>query len=149
MADSHRRVSTLLDIVEKHKSTTDLFLFLGDIDNDFDEVLMMYPSIRYMRVVGNNDFYSTYPLFREVMLAGKRVYFCHGHTHYVKHGYQDIIRHCKNIDADICLFAHTHTQYADYVDGLYIMNPGAVSNGEYGMIDIVDNGVMLIPCKID
>lgn len=148
MSDSHKRIGNLFEIVEKHIDSTDLFIFLGDVDNDFDEVLMVYPNIRYMRVVGNNDWYSNHPLFRETTLNGKKIYFCHGHTHRVKFGYQDIISHSKNIGADICLFGHTHTQYTDYDDGLYIMNPGAVCNGEYAMIDIVENGIMLIPGKL-
>ena len=34
-----------------------------------------------------------------------------------------------------------------YDDGLYIMNPGSIQNGEYGMIDIEPNGIMLIKMK--
>lgn len=148
LSDSHRRMNYLYEIVEKHKDNADLFIFLGDMDSDFDKVLELYPSIRYMRVAGNNDWSSMHPLFRETKLNNKTVYFCHGHTHHVKHGYQDIIAHCKNINADICLFGHTHLQYTDYDDGLYIMNPGAVCNGEYAMIDILDNGIMLIPSRL-
>lgn len=148
VSDSHRRMGNLFDIIEMHKDSAELFIFLGDMDNDFDEILMVYPNLRYMRVAGNNDWSSRHPLFREIMLSGKRIYFCHGHTHHVKHGYQDIINHCKNIKADICLFGHTHMQFTDYDDGLYIMNPGAVIKGEYGMIDITDSGIMLLPSKI-
>lgn len=148
MSDSHKRTGNLFDIVEKHMNNTDLFIFLGDIDDDFDDILTMYPNISYRRVAGNNDWYSSHPLFREITFHGKKIYFCHGHTHHVKHGYENIISHCKNIQADICLFGHTHTQYTAYDNGLYIMNPGAVCNGEYGIIDVVDNGIMIIPSKI-
>ena len=44
MSDSHGAVGTLLDIIERHRDNTDLFIFLGDVDNDFDEVLMAYPD---------------------------------------------------------------------------------------------------------
>lgn len=148
LSDSHRRRSTLFDIVELHKDDADMFIFLGDIDDDFDEILFAYPHLKHIRVVGNNDFSSPHPPFRETKLNGKKVYICHGHTHYVKHGYQMLVSHCQNIGADICLFGHTHEQYTTYLNGLYIMNPGAVCNGEYGIIDIVDKGVMLIPSKI-
>lgn len=148
VSDSHKRVGNLFEIIEKHMQSTDLFIFLGDIDDDFDNVLMLYPHIRYMRVVGNNDWHSTHPLFRETKFNGKKLFFCHGHTFHVKFGYQEIINHSKAIGADICLFGHTHTQYADYIDGLYIINPGAVCNGEYAIIDVMDNGIMLIPSKL-
>jgi hypothetical protein len=148
LSDSHRRVGNLFEIIEKHMDSTDLFLFLGDIDDDFDEVLLLYPNIKYQRVVGNNDWSSPHSLEGEVIVNGKKIFFCHGHKYHVKFGYGEIIKHCKNIGADICLFGHTHVQYKDYDDGLYIMNPGAVASGEYGIIDIVDNGIMLIPSKI-
>lgn len=148
LSDSHKRIGNLFEIIEKHMDSTDLFIFLGDIDDDFDHVIMLYPSIKYMRVVGNNDWNSPHPLFREISFNGKKIFFCHGHTYHVKFGYQEIISHSKSIAADICLFGHTHTQYSGYDDGLYIMNPGAVCNGEYGIIDIVPNGIMLIPSRI-
>ena len=85
LSDSHRRRSILFEIVEKHFEDADLFIFLGDVDDDFDEVLFAYPHLRYIRVVGNNDFSSTHPLFRETILNGKKVYLCHGHTQYVKY----------------------------------------------------------------
>lgn len=148
MSDSHKRTGNLFDIVERHMDNADLFIFLGDIDDDFDDILTMYPNIHYRRVAGNNDWYSNHPLFREITFNGKKIFFCHGHTYYVKHGYESLISHCKNIGADICLFGHTHTQYTSYDNGLYIMNPGAVCNSEYGIIDIVENGIMMIPSKI-
>ena len=148
LSDSHRRVSTMLDIIEKHIHTADYFIFLGDMDNDFDEVISLYPNLKYFRVAGNNDYSSQHPLSMEIRLANKLIYICHGHTHYVKHGYGEIISHAKKINADICLFGHTHTQYNDYINSLYIMNPGAVCNGEYALIDIVDKGIMLIPQEI-
>ncbi len=148
ISDSHKRMGNLFDIIERHMDNADLFIFLGDMDDDFDSVLELYPRINYRRVVGNNDWYSTNALFGEITFNGKKVFYCHGHTYHVKHGYQEIISHSKAIGADICLFGHTHTQFTDYDDGLYIMNPGAVCNGEYGIADIENNGIMLIKAKL-
>lgn len=148
ISDSHKRMGNLFDIIERHMDNADLFIFLGDMDDDFDDVLALYPRINYRRVVGNNDWYSTNALFGEINFNGKKVFYCHGHTYHVKHGYQEIISHSKSIGADICLFGHTHTQFTDYDNGLYIMNPGAVCNGEYGIVDVENNGIMLIKAKI-
>jgi len=147
-SDSHGLRNKLYDIIDKHKDSTDLFVFLGDMDDDFDRVTMLYPDIKYKRVAGNNDFYSQYNFEEEFKFNGKRIFITHGHRYMVKHGYATIISHAKNIGADLCLFGHTHTQYSDYVDGLYILNPGAAMLGEYAMIDVTNNGIMLIPCKI-
>ena len=50
MSDSHRANGNLFEIVEKHMDTADLFIFLGDGEDDFDEVLMLYPNLKYERV---------------------------------------------------------------------------------------------------
>ena len=71
MSDSHKRTGNLFDIVERHMDNTDLFIFLGDIDDDFDNVIMLYPNINFKRVAGNNDWYSSHPLFREITFNGK------------------------------------------------------------------------------
>lgn len=148
MSDSHGAVGTLLDIIERHRDNTDLFIFLGDVDNDFDEVLMAYPDIKYKRVAGNNDRYSSHTTSDLINLNGKKIFFTHGHIFHVKHGNEEIIEYCRKIGADICLYGHTHKQFTNYDNGLYIMNPGAAFTGAYGVIDLVDNGIALIANKI-
>lgn len=148
MSDSHRATGNLFEIVEKHINTTDLFIFLGDGENDFDDVLALYPDLKYERVSGNCDWYSTYPLYKSITAQGKKIFFSHGHPFHVKFGYDEIIRAARTEKADICLFGHTHNQYTNYDDGLYIMNPGAVRDGKYGMIDITKSGIMLMPAKL-
>lgn len=144
MSDSHRAKGNLFEIVEKHMDTADLFIFLGDGEDDFDEALMLYPKLKYERVSGNCDWYSTYPLYKEINFDGKKVFLSHGHPFHVKFGYGEIISEAKGRNADICLFGHTHTQYTSYEDGLHIMNPGSVASGEYGMIDITPKGIALL-----
>ncbi len=148
ISDSHRRVSRLFEAVEKHKESTDLFIFLGDGEDDFDNVLALYPELKYERVAGNCDWYSNLPLYGEINVQGKKIFFSHGHPYHVKFGYEEIINEAKKRKADICLFGHTHIQYTNYDDGLYIMNPGSVADGNYGMIDITDKGIMLLPEKL-
>ncbi|MGN0522513.1 MAG: metallophosphoesterase family protein [Eubacterium sp.] len=148
ISDSHRAKSKLIDIVEKHMKNTDLFLFLGDGEDDFDDVLMLYPHLKYDRVSGNCDRYSSYPLYKTITAGTKKIFFSHGHPFHVKFGYDEIIREAHAVNADICLFGHTHNQYTEYRDGLYIMNPGSVADGKYGMIDIVKSGIMLIPSSL-
>ena len=82
----------------------------------------------------------------EIEYAGKRIFFSHDHPYIVKFGYENIIAEAKRRNADIVLFGHTHNQYTEYLDGLYIMNPGSVGmNGDYGVIDITPKGdIMLI-----
>lgn len=148
LSDSHKAMGNLFKIIETHKDTADLFIFLGDIDDDFDDILSVYPMLKYQRVAGNNDWNSIFPTEKLIEADGKRIFMAHGHTYRVKFGYDDIINEAKTTGADICLFGHTHFQYTNYDNGLYIMNPGAVCSGEYGMIDITKAGIMLIPASL-
>lgn len=146
LSDSHRLKANLFEACEKHMSTVDLFIFLGDGEDDFDDFISAYPHAKYERVAGNCDYGSFYPTSLQFTAGGKSIFITHGHPYYVKHGYDMIIGEAQNRGADIVLFGHTHTQYTDYKDGLYIMNPGSVGfNREYGIIDITDKGdVMMI-----
>ena len=42
-SDSHRNTRNLYEIIEKHKESTDLFINLGDGEDDFDAVIDAYP----------------------------------------------------------------------------------------------------------
>lgn len=148
ISDSHKAMRNLIEIMEMHKGTADFFIFLGDMDDDFDDITALYPNIKYYRVAGNNEWYSTHPDEQFIELDGKRIFFAHGHTYNVKMGYDKIIAKAKQIGADICLFGHTHIQYSNYENGLYIMNPGSVRMNEYAMIDITKSGIMLISAKL-
>ena len=54
----------------------------------------------------------------------------------------------SHAQADICLFGHTHIPYFEIVDGLYVMNPGAVCSNSYGIIDIEKGAIMAYTTKI-
>ena len=90
LSDSHRSRSNLFEAVEMHLKDADLFIFLGDGEDDFDEVLTAHPNIRYERVSGNCDWGSQYPASKVIEFNGKRVFFTHGHPYYVKHGVEMI-----------------------------------------------------------
>ena len=147
-SDSHRNTRNLYEIIEKHKESTDLFINLGDGEDDVDSALLLYPTIKLERVCGNCDWGSALPIDKEISAQGKKIFFTHGHPYYVKHGYERIEEEAKNRGADICLFGHTHIPYTEYKDGIYFMNPGAVFNGSYGIIDITDSGIMTYNLKI-
>ena len=44
-SDSHRNTRNLYEIIEKHKESTDLFINLGDGEDDVDSALLLYPTI--------------------------------------------------------------------------------------------------------
>lgn len=55
----------------------------------------------------------------------------------------------KERGADVLLYGHTHVPMTDYEDGLYILNPGSLRSGTYGVVDLSGAGVVLniIRCR--
>ena len=148
LSDSHGMPSRILDAVEAHPEAEAL-IFLGDGERDLDTVESYYDSLpNVIKVAGNCDFSSSLPLLRVVTLGGKKIYCTHGHAEHVKYGTDELLLRARQEGADIVLYGHTHTGVTCYDDGLYIMNPGSIRDGHYGMIDIVPGGIMLNEAKL-
>ena len=148
LSDSHGMPSRILDAVEAHPEAETL-IFLGDGERDLDTVESYYNSLpNVIKVAGNCDFSSSLPLLRVVTLGGKKIYCTHGHAEHVKYGTDELLLRARQEGADIVLYGHTHTGVTCYDDGLYIMNPGSIRDGHYGMIDIVPGGIMLNEAKL-
>ncbi len=141
-SDSHRALVKLIDIADMHNKTADLFINLGDGEDDVDSLEMLYPNIKIERVCGNCDFYSALPQQKIITAAGKKVLFTHGHIYHVKYGYSEMEQAAEKAGADICLFGHTHQPYCQMKNGIYYLNPGSVRDGSYGIIDIVDGKIL-------
>ena len=148
LSDSHGMPSRILDAVEAHPEAEAL-IFLGDGERDLDTVESYYHILpNVIKVAGNCDFSSSLPLLRVVTLGGKKIYCTHGHAEHVKYGTDELLLRARQEGADIVLYGHTHTGVTCYDDGLYIMNPGSIRDGHYGMIDIVPGGIMLNEAKL-
>ena len=148
VSDSHGRTSALREVLELHG--TPEVIFLGDGLRDIEEMEYLYPDRRFYKVAGNCDFGAAEPVTGQRGLAGRRIFYTHGHAYSVKYGLGLFKEAARRAGADIALYGHTHEAFCDYEDGLYIMNPGAVSGGEtcYGLIDITPAGVVVHPEKL-
>ena len=140
-SDVHRRKNILYDIIDRHIDNADLFVNCGDCEFDIEDIHFIYPNIRIEYVCGNCDWGSPLPLWKAIKFAGKKIIICHGHTFGVKHGNEMLLDAAKREQADICLFGHTHTPIVEKVDGIYLINPGAVCNSSYAVVDIVDGKI--------
>lgn len=148
-SDSHRNSRNFFEVIDRHKKNAGLFIDLGDSEHEIELLEMMNPNLKIKNVCGNNDWSSTAPLSQVITFNGKKVFFTHGHKFHVKYGYGEVIAQARSAGADICLFGHTHVPYFEIVDGLYVMNPGAVCENSYGIIDIEPSGIMAYTTKIN
>lgn len=145
-SDSHGSTHRMRDAVMMHDDA-DMIIHLGDGERDMAALEDVIAGRRVVQVCGNCDFYSQLPVNEIITAAGTKIFCSHGHTELVKHGTGAFINKAKSLGARIALYGHTHQSVTDYVDGLYIMNPGSIRNGEYGAIDITPSGIMLLRMK--
>ena len=148
VSDSHGRVQNMRLALRRHQDA-DVCFFLGDGLKDLEKVSLDFPSIAFLSVAGNCDWYAD-GAEKEALfvMEGRRVLYLHGHTVGVKGG----------IGADVLLYGHTHVPYEGCItDGekpLYVMNPGSVGEtfdgkAHYGILDVRDNGILLSHGTVD
>lgn len=144
VSDTHGDEYALRQAIEE-QPTTRMIIHLGDGVREAEAVQADYPGREFRIVRGNCDWgRSDVPDNGTEFVSGKRLFFTHGYRYDVKMGFYRVVCAARDQKADILLFGHTHIPYADYDDGLYILNPGSLSYGRptYGFIDITDAGVV-------
>ncbi len=147
LSDSHGQALAMKRAIEAQPSA-EAVIFLGDGYRDFEYCKSIFPEKTYFQVKGNNDFHCDYPLRQTIELADKRIYITHGHYEYVKSSSAVILTKANENGCQIAIHGHTHLQKNDYYDGTHIFCPGALYNNEYGVIDIIDNGIICIGMRL-
>ncbi len=141
VSDVHGRVDRLYEAIEQQPTARDV-IFLGDGIRQAEDAADRYPDRTFYMVPGNCDFGSQLIPVRQESFGGKRFYFTHGHHHNVKYTLYRLEMAAREAGADIALFGHTHVPCEEYVDGLYLFNPGSLGyEGTYGYVDIVSGGI--------
>jgi len=64
-------------------------------------------------------------------LNGKKIFLTHGHLYGVKSTMKEIEAKAEEIEADICIFGHTHREYMNEKNDIIYLNPGALQDKKY------------------
>ncbi|MCL2580544.1 MAG: metallophosphoesterase [Oscillospiraceae bacterium] len=147
-SDSHGGFHALRRVMEEQPDAK-AYLHLGDGEWEMDDLRTLYPDKRIHFVAGNCDLGS--PAKNEELLTfgDKKIFIAHGHMYGVKNGRDQILAAGKKQGADIICFGHTHTPFTGRKDGVYLFNPGTVSQDRasagtsYGVILLEGGGVEL------
>ncbi len=146
LSDSHGDRWRLLKAVDAQPEAK-YIIHLGDGARDM-EGLKNLPGRITLQVRGNGDFDADIPYSLHGKLNGVDYYACHGHMEFVKHGISFLWDKARELGASLILYGHTHTAVTEYRDGVWLMNPGSVHQGEYGVIDITEKGILPILMNI-
>ena len=143
-SDSHGIRSVVEKALTDHPEAERVF-FLGDGLQQMEETAAQFPSPVYHMTAGNCDWGGGQTPQELVTVAGRRIFYTHGHLYGVKFGLDKLLAAGRKSRADLILYGHTHIADTRYENGLYIMNPGSARSigGSYGIVDITPEGLVL------
>ena len=153
ISDTHRKTGRAAELLKDMAKRVHAVIHLGDNIEDAELLKKIIHDMPVYMVAGNCDKIGVVPLEVLLHIGGKRVFFTHGHTYNVNYTTARLERRAEEMQADICLYGHTHKPDLQMKNGIFYLNPGSLSEprGEsrasYGIIKIEDDKVypMVIP----
>lgn len=147
LSDSHGDCRTLEKAI-KAQPTAEVVVYLGDGFRDFEHCRPLLDGKRVYAVKGNNDIACDYPKSEVISVGGVKIYLTHGNREFVDYSAGRLIGVAGDNDCTLALHGHTHVQREVYSNGVRVFCPGAIKSDEYGVVDIIDGGIICIGIKI-
>ncbi len=117
----------------------DSIAHLGDGAGDAARIAEL-TGVPVYSVAGNCDLTSEYPQERTEVFSGVKTLLTHGNLLKVKHSLLRLSLRAEEVGAGLALFGHTHQAQAEWSRGILLVNPGALMNGRYAIIEFRKNG---------
>ena len=144
LSDSHGNVDNMIQAAETVRP--DRIFHLGDVMPDGAKLHARFPEIPFEQVPGNCDYDTQTPPEKLLLLEGKRILLCHGHTLHVKNGLLSAMYTALQRQADVLLFGHTHKIFCETRNGVAMLNPGSIGDRNYptyGILELKDGAVSI------
>ena len=142
LSDSHGQESSLEMVLERERDC-DMIIHLGDGADDMN-LLMRYTVGKPIWLTrGNNDFGLAIADRHVIQVEDVTVFACHGHRLQVKLGPERLYLEGLKENAQLCLYGHTHYQTVEEYNGITLLNPGAIMNRRYAVVEI--QGKSIVP----
>lgn len=142
LSDSHSYFDGILKIFEKERP--DIVIAAGDGINDIEDLSYIHPEVKYYLVRGNCDYFDRKHNEENLFeIDGIKIFLTHGHLYDVKKRLDLIREFGKKLKASLVIFGHTHKTYLEKKDDIILFNPGAVKDGQYGIIILENTNIQL------
>ena len=128
ISDYHKRENKVLDLIQEYNPSH--ILCCGDGESELE----FYTTNNIISVKGNCD-YADLPLIKIVEIEGKRILMAHGHLHNVHFDIFKLYMLAKENNATHVLYGHTHQQIVEAYEDITFINPGALKDGNYALLD--------------
>lgn len=130
LSDSHGNVNNMIYAVKE--TDPDMIIHLGDCWTDAARLKTKFPHIPMEQVPGNCDCSQEFEE-RILIIEGKHILICHGHTLNVKANYMSLQYAAEEREVDAALFGHTHRVFYATHNGVTYLNPGSIGSPPYGV----------------
>ena len=102
----------------------------GNVNNMVTAVGRLHPDM----IIHLGDCWADAEVQERILLIeGKKILICHGHTFNVKAGYLNLEYAAEERKVDAALFGHTHRVFYDKHNRITYMNPGSIGQPPYGI----------------
>ncbi|MBR3502976.1 MAG: metallophosphoesterase [Clostridia bacterium] len=144
-SDSHYDKVMLMNLAREinRRGDIDAVIHLGDMEGDAAWLRKNLAQPVY-GVPGNCDMNFKDPAERVISLGGTAVFLCHGHTLRVKTTLEPLSYRAEERGARLALFGHTHARCVRNLGVVLLVNPGALKDGRYALIEI-EKGDLMMP----
>lgn len=144
VSDTHKDFAALEEVVNSNLDA-DLFIHLGDGENEARDIMNAHPEKAMIYVGGNCDlgFHRDAEI---VSACGYKIFCTHGHLQDVQSGLDRLVRNAKINGCRIALYGHTHIYHTEKIDDVFVMNPGSLKSPRnkalpsYGVIELSSSG---------
>lgn len=125
VSDNHGKRG-ILETIRRQNKDAYAFVHCGDLCMPIEE------SDGYAIVAGNNDVFCELPSELVIDCKELKIYVTHSHNFPYTNRVEKIAERAKSLGCRIACFGHTHRYYSEEVDGVYVINPGALTYNRDG-----------------
>lgn len=128
ISDYHKHERRVLELIEKYNPEYTLCCGDGESKDSF------YQENNIISVKGNCDL-ANLELVKLIDIDEYKIVMVHGHNHNVYFDTYKLYLLAKEHGRNMVLYGHTHIAEIDEYDGVTIINPGALKEGNYAIIN--------------
>lgn len=120
--DIHNEEENLRKLLPKLQAADHIF-FLGDGYYPLMRILNDELKAKTIKVRGNWETHIfSLPMIRVVQVENVKFLLTHGHYFFKLHSLNRLVKQAKNVNANVCLYGHTHTFNYCEKDGIQFIN---------------------------
>lgn len=149
ISDTHGKTSKAEEVWEK-LTGVDLVIHLGDYAEDARRLERFFQT-EVIAVKGNMDGSYSPDDYKIVETEFGKLLLTHGHMDNVKMSPLNLIYRARELDCKAVLFGHTHKPAYEETHGIYLVNPGSLSqprDGSDGSYAIIHTSPDTFNCAI-